>query len=57
MKTYSIRHDPVREKRGLKSWGVFEQVSEDFVRGISQHNTMQEALAAKARLEKARTEE
>lgn len=51
MKTYTIRHDPAREKKGLKSWGVFEQVSADFQRGISQHNTMQEALQAKAALD------
>jgi hypothetical protein len=49
---YTIRHDPVREKKGLKSWGVFEQVSDDFARGVSQHSTMQEALTAKSQLEK-----
>ncbi len=51
MKTYQIRHDPVRERRGLKSWAVFEDVSEDFNKGVSQHYTMQEALQAKASLE------
>ncbi len=51
MKKYTIRHDPVREKKGLKSWAVFEEVSPDFSRGVSQHATMQEALAAKVKLE------
>lgn len=52
MKTYVIRHDPVREKKGMKSWGVFEQVSADFQKGISDHWSMQEALDAKSKLEK-----
>jgi hypothetical protein len=51
MKKYVIRHDPVREKKGLRSWGVFEEVEPDFQKGISQHATMQEALAAKMKLE------
>jgi hypothetical protein len=51
MKTYQIRHDPVREKKGLKSWAVFEEVAPDFNRGVSQHNTLEEALKAKATLE------
>ena len=51
MKTYTIRQDPVRAKKGLKSWGVFEQVAPDFNKGVSQHETLQEALVAKARLE------
>ena len=52
MKTYSIRQDPVRQRKGLKSWGVFEQVSPDFWQGVAQFYTMQEALAAKKALEK-----
>lgn len=52
MKTYTIRQDPVRDRKGLKSWGVFEEVSADFQKGVSQHFTMQEALTAKAALEK-----
>lgn len=52
MTNYTIRHDPVREKKGLNSWGVFEEVSEDFKRGVSQHATLQEALSAKAELDK-----
>jgi hypothetical protein len=52
---FSIRHDPVREKKGLKSWGVFENVSPDFAQGISQHSTLQEALSAKADLERSRS--
>lgn len=51
MKTYQIRHDPVRQRKGLKSWAVFEEVAPDFNRGISQHETMEEALKAKAALE------
>ena len=51
MKKYTIRHDPAREKKGLKSWAVFEEVAPDFSRGVSQHATMQEALAAKVKLE------
>jgi hypothetical protein len=51
MSKYVIRHDPIREKKGLKSWGVFEEVSGDFSKGLSQHFTLQEALKAKALLE------
>lgn len=50
-KKYEIRHDPVRERKGLRSWAVFEVVDESFSRGISAHYTMQEALKAKAQLE------
>lgn len=50
-KKYEIRHDPVREQKGLKSWGVFELVDNGFSRGISAHETLQEALKAKAALE------
>jgi hypothetical protein len=56
MKTYTIRHDPVRERKGLKSWGVFERVSDGFERGLSQHSTFGEALAAKAALERGDSE-
>jgi hypothetical protein len=52
MKTYTIRHDPICERKGLKSWAVFEQVEADFQKGVAQFHTMQEALAAKATLEK-----
>jgi hypothetical protein len=48
---FVIRHDLVRERKGLKSWGVFEDVGDDFSKGISQHATFQEAIAAKAVLE------
>jgi hypothetical protein len=51
-KTYTIRQDPTREKKGLKSWGAFEQGSADFQKGISQFRTIQEALAAKTALKK-----
>lgn len=50
-KKYEIRHDPVREQKGLKSWGVFELVDDGFSRGISAHETLQEALKAKAAME------
>lgn len=33
VKTYTIRHDPIRERKGLKPWAVFEQVEPDFREG------------------------
>lgn len=50
-KVYIVRHDPVRERRGLKSWAVFEVIDPEFSQGISDHHTLHEALAAKAALE------
>ena len=51
MKTYEIRHDPVRAKKGLKPWAIFEKMDAGFNRGISQHSTLEEALKQKAALE------
>jgi hypothetical protein len=53
MKTYIIKQDPVRHRKGLKSWAVFEEVAPDFRKGISAFYTMQEALKAKVELEEA----
>lgn len=50
-KQYEIRHDKVRERRGLKSWGLFEFVEPGFSRGIAAYHTEAEALAAKAEKE------
>lgn len=48
---YMIKHCPVRQSKGLQSWGVFEIVDASFSRGISQHDTKEEAEAAMAVLE------
>ena len=51
-KRFTIRQDPTRARKGLKSWAVFEEVSSDFSRGVSQHYTLEEAITAKVLLEK-----
>lgn len=50
--TYTIRYSKVRDQRGLKPWAVFEQIEEGFARAVSDHQTEDEAKAAKAALEK-----
>lgn len=52
MTQYEIHHSPAREKRGLKPWGVFEVVAPDFKRGLSMHDTRQEAEAEMSKLQK-----
>ncbi len=56
MKTYIIKQDPMRHRKGLKSWAVFEEVAPDFRKGVAAFYTMHEALKAKADLEKAAQE-
>lgn len=43
---YEILFSRARAHRGLKPWGVFEVVDSTFSRGISQHDTRAEAVAA-----------
>lgn len=51
MAKYIIINNSAREKRGMKSWGVFEIQSPSFRRCVSEHWTEKEAIEAKLALE------
>jgi hypothetical protein len=48
---YEVRHNKARERRGLKSYAVFEIMDEGFSRGVSDHWTREDAEAAKHQYE------
>jgi hypothetical protein len=50
-KTYELRHDPDRKRKGLAAWAVFEIVDGVSEHVVCRHTSLQDALQTKAALE------